>query len=78
MSRISVEYSFSKIRISLENLVIFPDDLTFASSNDNISYGYAGMCGFRNTSSCFGGGAVIDLRGTPFKIKVSSLDFYCL
>jgi len=68
---LSASIGFKKIRLLLRSLTVIPDDLTFATANNGGQFGNGKICGMGNSSDCFGADAMIDLRGTPFKVKES-------
>ena len=67
---LSTAIGFKKVRLLLRSLTIIPEDLNFVTAKHHVRFGSGKICGIENNTSCIGADAMIDLRGTPFKIKV--------
>ena len=61
---------FKKVRVLLRSLTIILDDLTFSTAQHKALFGSGLICTMLNATICIGADAMMDLRGTPFKIKV--------
>ena len=68
---LSTFIGFNKIRVLLRSLTIILDDLTFSNAKQHAWFGVGKICMTANITLCIGANAMIDLRGTPFKIKVN-------
>ena len=62
---------YDKVRLILRTLTIVPNDLTFTTASVQANFGSGRICGLANGTTCIGADAKIDLRGTPFKVKVN-------